>query len=171
MTNSGIKLRILVVLIAIFMAAPTLAFADILGNRDRDILKAGGTVTRVAPNWRIVCMRKGGEPWGVASRHKHCRLEKNDFRVLALMTKDGLSIPYLPSRPACGGYPGKMRVDWRPIGSLPLQAKITALSRGTTFGRPYQTPWPLCQPTTEYTGLYRFPAALARLKAEWRKFR
>ena len=32
MTNSGIKLRILVVLIAIFMAAPTLAFADILGN-------------------------------------------------------------------------------------------------------------------------------------------
>ena len=89
MTNTGIKMQGLVMMIAILMAVPTLAFADILGNRDRDILKAGGTITRVAPNWRIVCMRKGGEPYGVASRHKHCRLEKNDFRVLALMTKDG----------------------------------------------------------------------------------
>lgn len=158
-------------MIAILMAVPTLAAADILGNRDRDILKAGGTVSRVAPNWRIVCMREGGEPYGVASRHKHCRLEKNDFRAIAVMTREGLSIPYLPSRPACGGYPGRMRVDWRPIGSLPLRAKLDALSRGTTFARPYQTPWPLCHSITEFTGLYRFPAALARLKAEWRKFR
>jgi hypothetical protein len=164
-------MRGLLVLIAILMAAPTLARADILGNRDRDILKAGGSVSRVAPNWRIVCMRAGGEPYGVASPRKHCRLEKNDFRALAVMTREGLSFPYLPSRPACGSYPGRMRVDGRAIGALPLREKLAAMSHGTTFARPYQTTWPKCHNKTEFTGLYRFPAALARLKAEWRKFR
>jgi len=164
-------MRGLLVLLAAVAAAPGLAHADILGNRDRDILKAGGSVTRVAPNWRIVCMRERGEPYGVATPRKHCRMEKADFRVLAVMTKQGLSFPYLPSRPACGSYPGGMRVDGRLIGHLPLAAKLKAMSHGTTFARPYQTPWPQCYPLTEFTGLYRFPEALARLKAEWRKFR
>ena len=102
---------------------------------------------------------------------KHCRIEKGGFRAMAVMTDEGLSIPYLPSRPACGSYPGRMRVDGQKIGKLPLKTKLAAMSRGITFARPYQTPWPKCQPMTEFTGLYRFTAALARLKAEWRKFR
>ena len=90
---------------------------------------------------------------------------------MAVVTQEGLSIPYLPSRPACGSFPGRMRVDGHAIGDLPLKRKLAALSHGTTFARPYQTPWPNCQPTTEFTGLYRFAAALQRLRSEWRKFR
>ena len=87
------------------------------------------------------------------------------------MTAEGLSIPYLPSRPACGSYGGRMGVDGKSIGSLPPGAKLAALSHGVTFARPYQTPWPECDGITEYTGLYRFAAALSRLRAEWKKFK
>ena len=45
-------------------------------------------------------MGKGGDAYGVATRRKHCRIEKNDFRAIAVMTSEGLSIPYLPSRPS-----------------------------------------------------------------------
>ena len=159
------------VFLAVLTAAPTLAFADFFGNTDRDILKAGGTVSRVAPNWRIVCLDEGGDAYGVATLRKHCRIEKNDFRAIAVMTAEGLSIPYLPSRPACGSYPGRMRVDDEPIGKLPLKEKIFLMSHGITFERPYQTPWPKCKRMTEFTGLYRFSAALQRLRAEWKKFR
>jgi hypothetical protein len=64
-----------------------------------------------------------------------------------------------------------MRVDGKSIVKLPLKAKIAALSRGITFARPYQTAWPECQRITEFTGLYRFSAALSRLKVQWRKFK
>ena len=148
-----------------------LALANFLGNSDRDIREAGGTISRVAPNWRIVCFREGADAYGVATHRKHCRIEKGDFRVIAVMTAEGLSIPYLPSRPVCGGYGARMRVDEKAIGELPLRAKLAAMSHGITFARPYQTPWPECHEITEYTGLYRFSAALSRLRAEWKKFK
>ena len=171
MTNTGRRMGGLSVLLTVLTAAPALAFADFLGNSDRDIRQAGGTISRVAPNWRIVCFGEGGDAYGVATPRKHCRIEKGDFRAIAVMTAEGLSIPYLPSRPVCGSYKGRMRVDGKAIGKLPLRAKLAAMSHGVTFARPYQTPWPECEGITEYTGLYRFPAALSRLRAEWRKFR
>ena len=164
-------MRGLLVFLAVLTAAPALAFADFFGSSDRNILEAGGTISRVAPNWRIVCFGEGGDAYGVATPHKHCRIEKGDFRAIAVITAEGLSIPYLPSRPACGSYKGRMSVDEKSIDKLLLRAKLAAMSHGITFARPYQTPWPKCQPMTEFTGLYRFTAALARLKAEWRKFR
>lgn len=170
MTNSGRQTRILLAFLLALTAAPTPAFADFFGSSERDILEAGGTISEVAPNWRIVCLGEGQDKYGVASRHRHCRIEKRDFRAIAVMTSEGLSIPYLPSRPGCGGYSGKMKVDGRSIGNLPLTAKIAAMSHGITFARPYQN-WPKCKRVTEFTGLYRFSAALARLRAEWRKFR
>jgi hypothetical protein len=164
-------MRRIVVFFVVLTAAPTFAVADFFGSTDRDILEAGGTVSKVAPNWRIVCFGEGGDVYGVATPRKHCRLEKRDFRAIAVMTAEGLSIPYLPSRPACGGYSGRMRVDGEAIGKLPLKEKIFVMSHGVTFARPYQTPWPQCERMTEFTGLYRFSAALSRLRAEWKKFR
>jgi hypothetical protein len=159
----------------VFLIAVTLAiqpsFAGFFGNSDRAILEAGGTVSRVAPNWRIVCLGEGMDTFGGVSKHKHCRIEKNDFKAIAVITSEGLSIPYFPSRPACGGYSGRMRVDGVSIGKLPLREKIAVMSHGVTFSRPYQTPWSDCTRITEFTGLYRFSAALSRLKAQWRKFR
>ena len=171
MTNTGRLLGGLAILLTVLTAAPALAFADYFGNSDRDIREAGGTVSRVTPNWRIVCFAAGGDAYGVATPRRHCRIEKGDFRVIAVMTAEGLSIPYLPSRPICGSYGGKMRIDGIAISKLPLRAKLAAMSHGITFARPYQTPWPECHEITEYTGLYRFSAALSRLRAEWRKFK
>ena len=169
--NSGAQTGALLVLLVALALAPTRSFAGFFGNSDQAILDAGGTISRVAPNWRIVCLGEGMDAFGDVSKHKHCRIEKNDFKAIAVITSEGLSIPYLPSRPACGGYPGLMRVDGVPIGKLPLREKIAAMSHGVTFSRPYQTQWSNCTRITEFTGLYRFSAALARLKAQWRKFK
>lgn len=169
--NSSEQTRALLILLAV-LTAPTPSFAGFLGNSDQAILDASGTISRVAPNWRIVCLGEGKDAYGVVSKHKHCRIEKNDFKAIAVITSEGLSIPYLPSRPACGGYSGRMRVDGVAIGKLPLKEKIAVMSQGVTFSRPYQTPWPAkCQQITEFTGLYRFSAALSRLKAQWKKFK
>jgi hypothetical protein len=169
--HTVIQMKALLVFPIILMMAPTLAFADFFGKSDQAILNAGGTVSYVDPNWRIVCLGEGKEVFGEVTTRKHCRMEKNDFRAIAVITSDGLSIPYRPSRPACGGYPGRMRVDERPIGKLPLKARIAAMSRGITLSRPYQTQWPECDRINEFTGLYRFSAALSRLKMQWRKFK
>ena len=170
-SNTGNKIgTILVPLVVLAMAAKP-SFADYIGNSDRAILDAGGTISRVAPNWRIVCFGEGRDVFGGVSRHKHCRIEKSDFRAIAVITSEGLSIPYRPSRPACMSYSGRMRVDDQPIGKLPLKAQIVAMSHGTTFSRPYRTQWPECQQFTEFTELYRFSAALSRLKVQWRKFK
>ncbi len=169
--NCGEHTGILLILLAALTLVPTPSFAGFFGNSDQAILDAGGTVSRVAPNWRIVCLGEGMDSYGAVSKHKHCRIEKNDFKAVAVITSEGLSIPYLPSRPACGGYSGRMRVDGKPIGKLPLKAKIAAMSNGVTFSRPYQTQWSLCTEYTEFTGLYRFSAALARLKMQWRNFK
>ncbi len=158
-------------LLAALTLAPAPSVAGFFGNSDQAVLDAGGTVSRVAPNWRIVCLGEGVDAFGVVSKHKHCRIEKNDFKAIAVITSEGLSVPYLPSRPACGSYSGRMRVDGKPIGKLPLKARIAAMSRGVTFSRPYQTPWSKCQRFTEFTGLYGFSAALSRLKAQWRSFK
>ena len=171
MTNTGRLLGGLSVLLTVLALVPAVAFADFFGNSDRDIRQAGGTVSRVAPDWRIVCFAAGGDAYGVATPRRHCRIEKGGFRAIAVMTAEGLSIPYLPSRPACGSYRDRMRVDGISIGKLPLRAKLAAMAHGITFARFYQTPWRECQEITEYTGLYRFAAALSRLRAEWRKFR
>jgi hypothetical protein len=169
--NSGEQTRALLILLAV-LTAPTPSFAGYFRNSDQAILDAGGTISRVAPNWRIVCLGEGKDAYGVVSKHQHCRIEKNDFKAIAVITSEGLSIPYLPSRPGCGGYPGRMRVDGVAIGKLPLKEKIAAMSHGITFSRPYQAPWPAkCQRITEFTGLYRFSAALSRLKAQWKKFK
>ena len=169
--NIGEKTRALLILPVALMLAPTPSFAGFFGNSDQAILDAGGTVSRVAPNWRIVCLGEGMDAFGDVSKHKHCRIEKNDFKAIAVITSEGLSIPYLPSRLACGGYSGRMRVDGVPIGKLPLREKIAAMSQGVTFSRPYQTQWSKCTRITEFTGLYRFSAALSRLKAQWKKFK
>jgi hypothetical protein len=169
--NAVIQMKTLLVFPVILMMAPTPSFADFFGKSHQAILNAGGTVTEVAPNWKIVCLGEGTDVFGGVSTHKHCRIEKNDFRAIAVITSDGLSIPYRPSHPACGGYSGRMRVDTKAIGKLPLKAKIAAMSRGITFSRPYQTQWPECDRIAEFTGLYRFSAALSRLKVQWRKFR
>ena len=169
--NSGEQTGALLILLVALTLAPTPSFAGFFGNSDQAILDAGGTISRVAPNWRIVCLREGRDAFGEVSKHKHCRIEKNDFKAIAVMTSEGLSIPYLPSRPACGGYTGRMKVDGNAIGKLPLKEKIAAMSQGVTFSRPYQTQWPKCQKVTEFTGLYGFSAALSRLKAQWRNFR
>jgi hypothetical protein len=169
--NIGEQTGALLVLLGTLTLAPTPSFAGYFGNSDRAILDAGGTVSRVALNWRIVCLGEGMDAYGVVSKHKHCRIEKNDFKAIAVITSKGLSIPYLPSRPACGSYSGRMKVDGRPIGKLPLREKIAVMSKGVTFSRPYQTQWSRCARITEFTGLYRFSAALARLKAQWRNFR
>jgi hypothetical protein len=161
---------LLVFLVAVTMAS-TPALADFFGKSDQAILNAGGTVSYVAPNWRIVCLDEGKERFGEVTTHKHCRIEKNDFRAIAVITSEGLSIPYRPSRTACGGYPGRMRVDGKAMGKMPLKAKIAAMSDGITFSRPFQTQWPECDRITEFTGLYRFSTALSRLKAQWRKFK
>lgn len=168
--NIGEQTGALLILLAALTLAPTPSFAGLFGNSDQAILDAGGTVSRVSPNWRIVCLGEGRDAFGI-SKHKHCRIEKNDFKAIAVITSEGLSIPYLPSRPACGGYSGRMKVDGKSIGKLPLKAKIAAMSHGVTFSRPYQTQWSLCTGYTEFTGLYRFSAALARLKAQWRNFK
>ncbi len=54
-------MRRIVVFFAVLTAAPTFALADFFGSTDRDILEAGGTVSKVAPNWRIVCFGEGGD--------------------------------------------------------------------------------------------------------------
>ncbi|MEP7174028.1 MAG: hypothetical protein ABI705_11115 [Aestuariivirga sp.] len=167
----GEKTGALLILIIALTVVPTPSFAGFFGNPDQAILDAGGTISSVAPNWRIVCLGEGMDAFGVVSKHKHCRIEKHDFKAIAVITSEGLSIPYLPSRPACGGYSGRMRVDGKPIGKLPLNAKIAAMSQGVTFSRPYQTQWSMCAKYTEFTGLYRFSAALARLKVQWRNFK
>lgn len=169
--NSGEQTGALVILLTALTMTPTPSFAGFFGNSDEAILDAGGTISRVAPNWRIVCLGEGVDSFGVVSKHKHCRIEKNDFKAIAIITSEGLSIPYLASRPACGGYSGKMKVDGMPIGKLPLKAKVAAMSHGVTFSRPYQNQWSKCKEYTEFTGLYRFSAALSRLKAQWRNFR
>ncbi|MDP1700637.1 MAG: hypothetical protein Q8L53_06730 [Aestuariivirga sp.] len=169
--NIGEKTGVLLILSLALTLVPTSSFAGFFGNSDRAILDAGGTVSRVAPNWRIVCLGEGMDAFGVVSKHKHCRIEKNDFKAIAVITSEGLSIPYLPSRPVCGSYAGRMRVDGRPIGKLPLRERIAAMSQGVTFSRPYQNQWSKCTRITEFTGLYRFSAALARLRAQWRNFR
>ena len=116
-------------ILVLALTQPTPSFAGVLGNSDQAILDAGGTISRVAPNWRIVCLGEGMDAFGVVSKHKHCRIEKNDFKAIAVITSEGLSIPYLPSRPACGSYSGRMRVDGRRIGKLPLKEKIAASVR------------------------------------------
>jgi hypothetical protein len=169
--NTGKKMRAtLVFLIGLTMASEC-SYADFFGKSDQAILDAGGTVSEVAPNWRIVCLGEGVEVFGGVSTHRHCRIEKSDFRAIAVITSEGLSIPYRPSRTACLGYTGKMRVDEKPIGKLPLKTKIAVMSHGITFSRPYQTQWPECQKMTEFTGLYRFSAALSRLKAQWKELK
>lgn len=168
--NIGEQTGALLILLAALTLAPTPSFAGLFENSDQAILDAGGTVSRVAPNWRIVCLGDGRDAFGI-SKHKHCRIEKNDFKAIAVITSKGLSIPYLPSRPACGSYSGRMKVDGKSIGKLPLRAKIAALSHGVTFSRPYQAQWSECTEYTEFTGLYRFSAALARLKGQWRNFK
>ena len=169
--NTGKKMRSILVFLIGLILAPASSYADFFGKSDQAILDAGGTVSEVAPNWRVVCLGEGVEVFGEVSSRKHCRIEKNDFRAIAVITSEGLSIPYRPSRTACLGYSGRMRVDERPIGKLPLKTKIAVMSRGITFSRPYQTQWPTCQRITEFTGLYRFSAALSRLKAQWKKFK
>ena len=169
--NTVKQMKALPVFLIVLTMAPTPSFADFFGNSDQAILDAGGTISEVAPSWKIVCLGEGKDVFGVVSTHRHCRIEKSDFRAIAVITSEGLSIPYLPSRPACGSYSGKMRVDGKRIGKLPLKAKIAAMSRGVTFARPYQTQWPECKGYTEFTGLYRFSAALSRLKVQWRKFK
>ena len=169
--NTVKQMKALLVFLIVLVMAPTPSVADFFRNSDQAILDAGGTVSEVAPNWRIVCLGEGRDLSGRVTTHRHCRMEKSDFRALAVITSEGLSIPYLPSRPICGSYPSKMRVDGKRIGKLPLKAKIAAMSRGITFARPYQTQWPECQVITEFTGLYGFSAALSRLKVQWRKFR
>ena len=169
--NTVKPIRSLVIFLIVLTIAPPFAFADFFGKSDQAILDAGGTVSEVAPNWRIVCLGEGKDIYGGATTHKHCRIEKSDFRAIAVITSAGLSIPYRPSRPACGSYSGKMRVDAKSIGKLPLKAKIAAMSRGITFARPYQTQLPECKQFTEFTGLYRFSAALSRLKVQWKKFK
>jgi len=169
--NTGKPMKPLLGFLIVLAIAPTPAFADFFGKSDQAISNAGGTVSYVDPNWRIVCLREGKELFGEVTTHKHCRIEKNDFRAIAIITSEGLSIPYRPSRTACGGYPGRMRVDGKAIGKMPLKAKIAAMSRGITFSRPYQTQWPKCQRFTEFTGLYQFSAALSRLKVQWRNFK
>jgi hypothetical protein len=159
------------ILFAALALPPAPSFAGFFGKSDQAIRDAGGTVSRVAPNWRIVCFGEGMDAFGDISKRKHCRLEKDDFKAIAVITSEGLSIPYLASRPACGGYSGRMKVDGVPIGKLPLKEKITALSHGVTFSRPYQTQWSKCARVTEFTGLYRFSAALSRLKAQWKNFK
>jgi hypothetical protein len=132
-SDTGKQIRtILVPMIVLAMAAKP-SFADYFGYSDRAILDAGGTISRVVPNWRIVCFGEGRDVFGGVSRHKHCRIEKNDFRSIAVITSEGLSIPYRPSRPACMSYSGRMRVDDKPIGKLPLKAQIAVMSHGTTF--------------------------------------
>ena len=169
--NTGKQISALLLFLIVLTLVPALSFAGLFENSDQAILKAGGTISYVAPNWRIVCLGEGKDVSGGVTTHRHCRIEKNDFRAIAVITSEGLSIPYLPSRPICGSYSGKMKVDDKPIGMLPLKAKIAAMARGTTFARPYQTLWSECKPTLEYTGLYRFSTALSRLKLQWRKFR
>jgi hypothetical protein len=170
-SNIGEQTGYPLILLLALTLAPTSSYAGFFGNSDQAIIEAGGTVSRVAPNWRIVCFGEGMDAFGAVSKRKHCRIEKNDFKAIAVITSEGLSIPYLPSRPACGGYSGRMKVDGKPIGKLPLKEKIAAMSHGVTFSRPYQTQWSKCARFTEFTGLYRFSAALSRLKEQWRKFR
>jgi hypothetical protein len=169
--NTGKKMRATLAFLIGLTMAPECSYADFFGKSDQAILDAGGTVSEVAPNWRIVCLGEGVEVFGEVSTHRHCRIEKSDFRAIAVITSEGLSIPYRPSRTACLGYSGRMRVDEKPIGKLPLKTKIAVMSHGITFSRPYQTQWPECQRITEFTGLYRFSAALSRLKAQWREFK
>ena len=169
--NTVKQMKALLVFLIVLMMAPAPSFADFFGNSDQAILASGGTISEVAPNWEIVCLGEGKDVFGGVSTHKHCRIEKGDFRAIAVITSEGLSFPYRPSRPACGSYSGHMSVDERSIGKLPLKAKIKAMSKGITFSRPYQTPWPKCQQSMEFTGLYRFSAALSRLKMQWRKFK
>jgi hypothetical protein len=165
------QMRAMVAFIIVLTMAPAHTFAGFFGNSNEAIIDAGGTVSEVAPYWSIACFREGQDTFGGVSSHKHCRIDNRDFRAIAIITADGLSIPYLPSRPACGGYSGKMKVDGKSIGSLPLRAKIAAMSYGITYARPYQTQWPDCRRFIEFTGLYGFSAALTRLKAQWRRLR
>ena len=169
--RSSNQMRTMLVSLVFLTAAPVLAYADFFGKSDKAIVEADGSVSYVAPNWRIVCLGEGKDVFSGPTTRRHCRIEKTDFRAIAVMTSEGLSIPYRPSRPTCGSYPGRMRVDGKPIGKLPLKAKIAAMSHGITFSRPYQTQSPKCQRFTEFTGLYRFSAALSRLKAQWREFK
>ena len=169
--NTVKQVKTLLVFLIVTATVPAPALADLFENSDQAILDAGGTISKVAPNWKIVCFGEGQDVFGGVSIHKHCSIEKGDFRAIAVITSEGLSIPYRPSSPACGSYSGKMRVDEKSIGKLPLKAKIAAMSHGITFSRPYQTPWPKCKRFYEFTGLYRFSDALSRLKVQWRKFK
>ena len=151
--------------------APTVALAGFFGNSDQEIIDSGGTVSEVAPDWRIFCFSEGQDVFGGVSAHKHCRIDNRDVRGITVITAEGLSIPFLPSRPACGGYNGSIKVDGKAIDNKPLNEEIKAMSHGITFSRPYQTPWSECSKFTQFTGLYGFSAALSRLKSQWRKFK
>ena len=60
----GEKTGALLIILVALTLVPTPSFAGFFGNSDQAILDAGGTVSRVAPNWRIVCLGEGMDAFG-----------------------------------------------------------------------------------------------------------
>ena len=153
------------------MLAPSMAYAGFFDSNDQWILDAGGSISTVAPDWKIVCLGEGKDEFGEVTTHKHCRLEKDDFYALVVVTSRGISIPLRHSRAHCMGFKSRLTVDSRSITKEPLREQLDALSRGTTFSRSYQALGISCDRLTEFTGLDGFPEALSNLKMWWKKFK
>jgi hypothetical protein len=147
------------------------SFAGLPGGAQRPVAVASGVVSEVAPDWKIVCFGEGEDIYGDGTAHKHCRVEKDNFHTIAIVTARGLSIPLRSSNTPCRSVKGQITVDGNYVAKKPLREEIAAMSAGHVFARTYQTAWPECAKLDEYTGLEGFPAALSHLKARWRKFR
>ena len=153
------------------MASPATSFAGLFGRAERPLPRVGGAAIEVAPDWKIVCFGEGEDVFGEATTHKHCRVEKDDFHAIAIVTSRGISIPLRSANTPCGSVSGKITVDGYNVEKKPLREEIVAMSKGHIFARTYQTPWPECAKLFEYTNLAGFPAALSRLKMRWRQFK
>ena len=149
-------------------SAPTLAGP--FGQSAYAMRDSTGTIQDVAPDWRVVCLDGSDDVFGAITSHRHCRLEKDNFHAIAIMTSRGLTIPLRAARTPCSSVSGNLSVDNQAIHKMPLRKQLVALANGHTLARTYQTPWPECAKLNEYTGLGGFSAALARLKMQWAKF-
>jgi hypothetical protein len=145
------------------------AHADDLAAQQ--ILNSGGTITKVAPDWLIVCIGGVKNDIGEISTPKHCRVEKYNFTAIAVVSKMGVSIPLKETISPCDNPPAVLAVDKKQNQKLPVESQIIQMAKGGVLGRSFETSWPECWPQIETTRLAGFSEAFAQLNIQWKKFK
>ena len=171
--NPAAFLRAVAVLVSLMAmtTAPAPTIAGRFGHPAQAMGDSTLSIHDIAPDWRVICLAGGDDVFGSITTRRHCRLEKDNFHAIAIMTSRGLTIPLRAARTPCNLASGNLTVDDKPIHKMPLGKQLAAMANGHTFARTYQTAWPECAELNEYTGLGGFSTALSRLKQQWAKFR